>query len=70
LEPVVALKDLLVYLNQSEDSRLRLGLVVDLAALTRHRDVDAEFCCIDGMAAKLVPQYARYADLCILGLES
>ena len=31
------------------------------------RDVDAEFCCIDGVAAKLVPQHARYAGPCIVG---
>lgn len=124
----MALKDLLVYLDQTEDLFLRLRLAADLAirhqghltalyvrewnrdqldrrrsaelglvsraglhrldediensielgaerlrstlaSLTRHQDVDAEFCCVDGVAATLVPQYARYADLCILGLE-
>ncbi len=40
-----------------------------LAALTRERAVDAEFRYVDGVAAAIVPQYARYADLCILGLD-
>jgi nucleotide-binding universal stress UspA family protein len=124
----MALKDLLVYLDQTEDSLSRLRLAVDLAvrheshltalyvrewsrdqfdrrksaelglvsredvrrldagietsieaaaerlrstlaALTRECGVDAKLRCVDGVAAAVVPQYARYADLCILGLD-
>jgi nucleotide-binding universal stress UspA family protein len=124
----MALKDLLVYLDQTENSLSRLHLAVDLAvrheshltalyvrewshdqldrrksaelgrvsrealhrldetietsieaaaerlrstlmALARERDVDAELRSVDGAAATVVPQYARYADLCILGLD-
>ena len=124
----MALKDLLVYVDQTKDSIVRLRLAVDLAArhdshltalyvrewsraqldarkaaelglqsstsmrdldrstdasieagadrlratllqLTQDRGVRAELRCIDGIAATVVPQYARYADLCILGQE-
>jgi nucleotide-binding universal stress UspA family protein len=40
-----------------------------LAALTRERGLQAELRAIDGVAAVVVPQYARYADLCILGRD-
>ena len=38
-----------------------------LEKLTRGRGVEAELQAVDGEAAILVPQRARYADLCILG---
>lgn len=122
----MALKDLLVYVNQSEDSVLRLRLAADLAvrhgshltalyvrewsreqldrrksaelglvsaaalrtldrgiegsidaaterlqaslaAFARERGLGVELRAVDGVAAIVVPQYARYADLCILG---
>jgi nucleotide-binding universal stress UspA family protein len=124
--PAMALKDLLVYLDQTENSFLRLRLAADLAIrheghltalyvrewnrekldrrksvelglvsrqwlhrldetieasieevaerlrsiltlLARERGVDAELRCVDGVAATVVAQSARYADLCILG---
>lgn len=124
----MALKDLLVYVDQTKDSVVRLRLAVDLAArhdshltalyvrewsraqldarkaaelglqsstamhnldrsteasieagadrlrsmllqLTEDRGVRAELRSIDGIAATVVPQYARYADLCIIGQE-
>lgn len=124
----MALKDLLVHLDQTEDALLRLRLAADLAArhqshltalyvrewnrdqldrrksaelglvsrealhrldetiatsieevaerlrstlaaLARERGVNAELRCVDGVAATIVAQYARYADLCILGLD-
>jgi len=37
-----------------------------LAALRRDRGLQAELRVIDGEAAAAVPQYARYADLCVL----
>jgi len=40
-----------------------------LAELTRERGLRAELVAVDGVAAVVVPQYARYADLCILGLD-
>ena len=40
-----------------------------LAALTRGHDIEARLQIVDGVAAELVPQYARYADLCIVGRE-
>jgi nucleotide-binding universal stress UspA family protein len=120
------LKDLLVYVDSTEDSLLRLRLAVDLASrhssrltalyvlewsraqLDRHksaelglvsaegvqdlehsirssmeaaaarlratldslaleRRIEAELHCVDGIASAVVPQHARYADLCILG---
>jgi nucleotide-binding universal stress UspA family protein len=124
----MALKDLLVYLDQTETCLVRLQLAADLAtrhhshltalyarewnsdqmdrrksaelglvsaaglhdldhrieasieaiaerlrsslyALTRSHDFEAELITIDGPAADIVPQYARYADLCILGRD-
>jgi nucleotide-binding universal stress UspA family protein len=124
----MALKDLLVYVDPTEDSFLRLRLAVDLAArhesrltalfvrewsraqsdrhksaelglvsvqgmrdlersieaslqaaadrlrtalesLARERGVSAELRCVDGVASAIVPQHARYADLCILGRD-
>ncbi len=124
----MALKDLLVYVDPTADSFLRLRLAVDLAArhesrLTalfvrewsrvqsdrhkaaelglvsaqgmrdleqtikasmqaaadrlrtaleaqaRERGVAAELHCVDGIASIVVPQHARYADLCILGRD-
>ena len=41
-----------------------------LEALTRgHGDLQVELRCVDGVTSVVVPQYARYADLCILGLD-
>lgn len=40
-----------------------------LTALTRGHDIEARLQIVDGVAAELVPQYARYADLCIVGRE-
>jgi nucleotide-binding universal stress UspA family protein len=124
----MALRDLLVYVDQTEQSVLRLRLAVDLAArhdsrltalyvrewnraqldrhksaelglvsaqgvrdlehairssietaadrlratleaLARERRVEAELRCLDGVASTIVPQHARYADLCILGRD-
>jgi len=124
----MALKDLLVYVDQTEESLERLRLAADLAIrhgshlaalyarewnraqvnsrksaelglvsaeglrdldehieaaidaaaeklrstldeLTRGRGVEAELLAVDGEAAVVVPQYARYADLCILGRD-
>ena len=124
----MALKDLLVYVDQTENSLVRLRLAVDLAvrndshltalfvkelnhdqsnlrktaelglvsteglkslnrrieasiettaerlqstlsALTRGNDLVAELQCVDGVASLVVPQHARYADLCILGQD-
>jgi len=124
----MALKDLLVYVDQTNDALVRLRLAADLAArhgsrltalcarewnraqlewrraaelglvsiaglhkldqhieasiddvverlratlaeLTRDRDVEAELLCVDGAASEVVPQYARYADLCIVGRD-
>lgn len=124
----MALKDLLVYVDQTEDSLVRLRLAADLAnrhgshltalyarewnraqlnsrksaelglvsaeglhhlderieasidaaaerlraaleELTRGRGVEADLLPVDGEAAVVVPQYARYADLCILGRD-
>src|SRR5579863_2780000 len=124
----MALKDLLVYVDQTENSFVRLRLAVDLAirnesrltaifvrelnrnqldtlkaaelglvssgelkslnqrieasigavvercrstleALTCNQGVVAELRCVDGVASVVVPQHARYADLCILGQD-
>jgi nucleotide-binding universal stress UspA family protein len=124
----MALKDLLVYVDQTENSLLRLRLAIDLAirndsrltaifvrelnrhqldalktaelglvsakemkslhlgietsieavaarlrsaleALTRAHNVVADLQCVDGVASVVVPQHARYADLCILGQD-
>jgi nucleotide-binding universal stress UspA family protein len=43
----------------------RLGSA--LAASAQSSTVEAEFRVIDGSASRVVPQQARYADLCILG---
>jgi len=40
-----------------------------LDRLTHSHGVEAELRSIDGVAAEVVPQYARYADLCILGRD-
>jgi len=122
----MALKDLLVYVDQTDDSLERLRLAADLAIrhdsyltalyakewsraqldrrkaaelglvsakglssldddveaaiaataarlrailteLSRARGLRSELLGIDGLATTVVPQYARYADLCILG---
>ena len=124
----MALKDLLVYVDQTDDALTRLRLAADLAAchgarltalfvrewsqhhwdrrkaaelglvsaekiaqldehtrasiesiadrlrttlveVTAGRGVDADLQCLDGTASVLVPQYARYADLCIVGRD-
>ncbi len=44
-------------------------LETSLTALTRGHDIEARLQIVDGVAAELVPQYARYADLCIVGRE-
>jgi nucleotide-binding universal stress UspA family protein len=125
----MALKDVLVYLDQTKSTRVRLRLAIDLAVrnasrltalcvretsaaqlderntaelglisakeldrLDRRREtsidaverqlqselralacehgLDAEWRSVDGRASVLVPQHARYADLCILGQAS
>jgi nucleotide-binding universal stress UspA family protein len=48
-----------------EEAAERLRSMLDL--LARQRGVDAELRCVDGVAATVVAQSARYADLCILG---
>jgi nucleotide-binding universal stress UspA family protein len=48
-----------------EEAAERLRSMLDL--LARERGVDAELRCVDGVAATVVAQSARYADLCILG---
>ena len=122
----MALKDFLVYVDQTEDSLIRLRLAVDLAVrndsrltaifvrewnrdqldlrkaaelglvsaagfdsldrrietsidavaerlrstlvtLARKHGLVAELRCVDGVASVVLPQHARYADLCILG---
>ena len=122
----MALKDFLVYVDQTEDSLVRLRLAVDLAVrndsrltaifvrewnrdqldlrkaaelglvsaagfdsldrrietsidavaerlrstletLARKHGLVAELRCVDGVASVVLPQHARYADLCILG---
>lgn len=126
-EILMALKDLLVYVDQTEDALKRLKVAADLASrhgshltalfvpelteLQRERRKAAEFglvsakgmqeldeltrasilaieerlrtalremtkgaaqadlLCIEGEAGVLVPQYARYADLCIVGRD-
>ena len=40
-----------------------------LTTLTREHGLQAELRAIDGVAGVVVPQYARYADLCILGRD-
>jgi nucleotide-binding universal stress UspA family protein len=40
-----------------------------LATLARERGLQADLLALEGVAAELVPQYARYADLCILGRD-
>lgn len=40
-----------------------------LAQLTREYRLQAELKSVDGVASTVVPQYARYADLCILGRD-
>ncbi len=40
-----------------------------LEALARARGVQAELRSVDGIASAVVPQHARYADLCILGRD-
>jgi nucleotide-binding universal stress UspA family protein len=124
----MALKDLLVYVDQTDSSLVRLRLAVDLAkrhgsrltalyvkewtraqldwrkaaefglvsaeglrnldrdidasmreaadrlrsllqGLAREHGVESELRAVDGVAATVVPQYARYADLCILGRD-
>jgi len=45
--------------------RLRLAL----ESLAREKSIDTEWRCLKGVASMLVPQHARYADLCILSHE-
>ncbi len=45
-------------------------LDASLQALTRGHGMEADLQIVDGVAAELVPQYARYADLCIVGRET
>jgi nucleotide-binding universal stress UspA family protein len=124
----MALKDLLVYVDQTERAPTRLRLAADLAArhagrltalyvrelshtqvrarsaaelglasgeamaranrqiresieetanqlqaalerLGQERRIHVEWRCMDGLASEVVPQHARYADLCILGQD-
>ncbi|HLN09148.1 MAG TPA: universal stress protein [Xanthobacteraceae bacterium] len=41
-----------------------------LEALTREHGLETELRCVDGAASAVVPQHARYADLCILGRDA
>jgi nucleotide-binding universal stress UspA family protein len=50
---------------QAAAERLRTAL----ESLARERGVSAELRCVDGVASAIVPQHARYADLCILGRD-
>ena len=50
---------------QAAADRLRTAL----ESLARERGVSAELRCVDGVASAIVPQHARYADLCILGRD-
>ena len=50
---------------ESIADRLRTTLV----EVTAGRGVDADLQSLDGTASVLVPQYARYADLCIVGRD-
>jgi nucleotide-binding universal stress UspA family protein len=43
------------------------GLRSALAAVGREHGLETEWRCVDGVASAVVPQHARYADLCILG---
>lgn len=87
----MALKDLLVYVDQTDNAFTRLRLAADLAVghgarltalfvreWSQHhwdrrkaadRGVRAYLLCLDGTASVLVSQYARYADLCIVGRD-
>jgi nucleotide-binding universal stress UspA family protein len=40
-----------------------------LEELTHARGIVAELRCVDGIASSIVPQHARYTDLCILGRD-
>ncbi len=60
--------------NLDEGVQASIGAVVDrlrstVAALAQERGLDAELLAIEGAAADVLPQYARYADLCILGCD-
>ena len=50
---------------QAAADRLRTAL----ETLARERGVAAELRSVDGIASSVVPQHARYADLCILGRD-
>jgi len=66
LVSVKGLQNLDQYIEGSIDAMTgRLRSTLD--DLTRRRELKAELLCIDGVAADVVPQYARYGDLHILG---
>jgi nucleotide-binding universal stress UspA family protein len=44
-----------------------LSACAPLSEVTSGHDVQADLLCVDGTAAAVVPQYARYADLCVVG---
>ena len=68
LVSVQGLKNLDRHVEASIDAMAqRLRSTLD--ELTRGYGVEAELRSIDGVAAEVVPQYARYADLCILGRD-
>ena len=68
LVSAAGLQDLDQHIGASIDSVAeRLRSMLD--ELTRGRVLQAELRSIDGVAAVVVPQYARYADLCILGRD-
>jgi hypothetical protein len=50
---------------ESIAEKLRSALIEVMAG----RGVCAELLCLDGAAGILVPQYGRYADLCIVGRD-
>ena len=41
-----------------------------LESLGSDRSLETRFHCVDGSASAMVPQHARYADLCILGQDA
>lgn len=44
-------------------------LQAELERLGHERGIQVEWRCTDGLASEVVPQHARYADLCILGQD-
>lgn len=50
-----------------DETAVRLQSVLD--ELGREHDLEVEWRCVDGIGSILVPQHARFADLCILGQD-